>query len=116
MAQIKKLLTTCIINLQKWRNSGGNHAHFVKGEVLELEAATLLKQDLDDLQKPWPKKFDKKSKVIICNLCGATFLDIPSQLTHEKQHAKKKVNYSTVKCAKKLPTLKHSGHPCYITF
>ena len=120
MAQIKKLLTSCITNLQKWRNSSGNHGQFVKGEVLQLEGATkLLKQYLDDLQKPWPKTSDKKSKVINCNLCkrtflyeeskfhhfkrkhcniykckkgcGATFLDIPSQLTHEKQHAKKKI-------------------------
>ena len=130
MAQIKKLLTTCIINLQKWRNSSGNHAHFVTGEVLELEVATkLLKQYLDDLQKPWPKKSDKKSKVIICNLCkrtfldeeskthhfkrrhcniykctkgcGAKFSDIPSQLTHEKWHAKKKSDLFNCQVCKK---------------
>ena len=42
MGQIKKLLTTCMMNLQKWRNSSGNHSSFVKAEVLELEGGTKL--------------------------------------------------------------------------
>ena len=133
MGQIKKLLTTCIINVQKCRNSSGNHRNFVKAEVLALQGAIkLLKQYLDDLQKPLPKKSQNKSTIIICNICkrtfldeesktfhfkgqhcniskctkgyGSRFLDIPSQLTHEKWHSKKKMNYLTVKCAKKLPT------------
>ena len=130
MGQIKKLLTSCITNLQNLRNSSGDHSQFVKGEVLELEGATkLLKQYLDDLQRPWPKKSDKKSKVIICSHCkrtfvdeeskthhfkrkycniykckkgcGATFSDIQSQLTHEKWHSKKKSELFNCEVCKK---------------
>ena len=80
MCQIKKLLCTCITNLEKWQKSGGNHSKFVKCETLQLEGATkLLKEYLETLLKPFPKKSNEKSKVIIYNLCKKTFIDEESK-------------------------------------
>ena len=96
MGQIKKLLTSCITNLQKLRNSSGDHSQFVKGEVLQLEgAAKLLKQYLDDLQRPWPKK----SKGIICNLCKRTLLMRKAKLITLRENT---VTYTSVRMAAEL--------------
>ena len=63
MCQIKKLISTCITNLEKQHKSGGNHSKFVKCETLPLEGATKqLKEYLETLQKPFPKNPTKRVK------------------------------------------------------